>query len=41
LGVATVISERPATGDELLKLADGNLYQAKNLGRNQVIGSEI
>jgi diguanylate cyclase (GGDEF)-like protein len=41
LGVATVISERPATGGELLKLADGNLYQAKNLGRNRVIGSKI
>jgi diguanylate cyclase (GGDEF)-like protein len=41
LGVATVISDRPATGGELLKLADGNLYQAKNQGRNQVIGAEI
>jgi diguanylate cyclase (GGDEF)-like protein len=41
LGVATVISDRPATGGELLKLADGNLYQAKNQGRNQVIGSEV
>jgi diguanylate cyclase (GGDEF)-like protein len=41
LGVATVISDRPATAGELLKLADENLYQAKNQGRNQVIGSEI
>jgi diguanylate cyclase (GGDEF)-like protein len=40
LGVSTAVPARPVTGDELLKLADSNLYQAKHLGRNQAIGAE-
>ena len=40
LGVSTIVPDRPVTSSEFLKLADGNLYQAKNLGRNRTIGSE-
>ncbi len=40
LGVATMDPDAPLTGSQLLKLADRNLYQAKNLGRNRVAGSE-
>jgi len=41
LGVASVAPDRPFTASALLSLADSNLYQAKDLGRNRMVGTEI
>lgn len=41
LGVGTIVPDRQTAGSDLLKLADDNLYKAKNLGRNRVVGSEL
>ena len=41
LGVASVGSDRPFTASALLSMADSNLYQAKERGRNRMIGTEI
>lgn len=37
VGVASTNGESPITTAELLKVADANLYKAKNLGRNRVV----
>ncbi len=41
LGVASVIPEKNHPCQELQKLADDNLYQAKKGGRNQVVGEKL
>ncbi|MCX7278569.1 MAG: diguanylate cyclase [Burkholderiales bacterium] len=39
LGVGTMAPDSPLASYQLLQLVDDNLYQAKKLGRNQVVGS--
>lgn len=39
LGVATALAGTQVTPDRVLSIADKNLYEAKNSGRNQVIGT--
>lgn len=41
LGVSSMGPTQVTTGNELVKQADGNLYQAKHQGRNRVIGTDV
>jgi diguanylate cyclase (GGDEF)-like protein len=38
VGVACVIPRPGESSDTLMKLADNNLYKAKDMGRNRVVG---